>query len=419
MKTQRTFSQIFFLKKSQSRTSELSIVYLRVTIDGVRTEISMHRQCDSKDWNSMSGRLKGRTEEVKAFNSYLETVQLKVYELYKQMISDGSEINCEIFKTKFLGIDTEKPRMLIEIFEHHNNQFRELVGKEFAIGTYKRFEVCKKSLVEFLQWKFQVHDLSIKKLNFEFIHDYEFYLKSVRNCTHNTVMGYIKKLKKVVRQCVAKNWLDKDPFMSYKITIRETNRTILSEKELQILSSKVIVTQRLEQVRDIFLFSCYTGLSYSDVEKLTASDISVGIDGEKWIFTTRTKTDTPSRIPLLSAALAILDKYNTAQKTSGSNKLLPVISNQRLNTYLKELADVCGIHKELTFHCARHTFATTVTLTNGVPIETVSKMLGHKSLRTTQHYAKILDRKVSDDMLKLRAKFKPDPVTSRAKKGVS
>lgn len=402
MRDNNTFSQIFFLKKAQGKGSNHSIVYLRVTINGVRTEFSMHRHCDAEHWNVSAGRLHGKTEEVKSFNAFLDSIQFRVFEVYKELISDGVEVTCELFKAKYLGIDIEKPKMLLEVFEEHNQQFGDLVGKEFSIGTYKRFKVCIKSLEEFIQWKYKRSDFEIKKLNFEFIKDYEFYIKTVRNCSHNTAMGYLKKLKKIIRLCVAKDWLIKDPFTAHKITFQETHRIILTKEELQVIKSKPLATQRLEQVRDIFLFSCFTGLSYSDVAKLRLKDIGTGIDGEKWVFTKRTKTETATHVPLLPWALEIIEKYSNAPDKIHADKLLPVISNQRLNSYLKELADVCGIQKELTFHCARHTFATTVTLTNGVPIETVSKMLGHKSIRTTQLYAKILDKKVSDDMMALR-----------------
>ncbi|MBS1489108.1 MAG: hypothetical protein OJF59_000655 [Cytophagales bacterium] len=399
----KTFNQIFFLKKSKS-VSQFLTVYLRITIDGVRTEISTQRTCDPQQWVSALGRLKGKTEETKSFNNYLEAVQFRIYEIHKELVANGAEVTGELMKQKFLG-SADRARMLVEIYTQHNQQFAELVGKEFSKGTLKRFEVCKNSIVNFLQWKFKTTDIDIRKLNFEFINDYEFFLKSVQGCAHNTSMGYLKKLKKIVRQCVAKDWLDKDPFMSFKITLKDTHRVYLLEEELQTLASKPINIDRLSTVRDIFLFSCYTGLSYSDVEKLTVTDISTGIDGEKWIFTTRTKTDTATRVPLLPPAQAIIEKYSMQPERLNLGKLLPVFTNQRMNSYLKELADICKINKELTFHCARHTFATTITLTNGVPIETVSKMLGHKNLRTTQHYAKILDLKVSQDMEVLRAKF--------------
>jgi site-specific recombinase XerD len=187
--------------------------------------------------------------------------------------------------------------------------------------------------------------------------------------------------------------------------VKEVERTFLVEEEIQTIASKEFATERLNQVRDIFLFSCFTGLAYIDVKKLTKNNITIGIDGEKWIYTNRQKTDTRSNIPLLPMAEEIIAKYKEHPQCLNEGKLLPVLSNQKMNAYLKEMADVCGITKELTFHIARHTFATTVTLTNGVPIESVSKMLGHKNLRTTQHYAKILDKKVSDDMKMLKAKL--------------
>jgi site-specific recombinase XerD len=413
MNTKRTFNQIIFPKRAHGGANQASM-YLRITINGIRTEFTINRDIDMKDWNVQSRRMHGKNPKAKEFNSYLDAIEFRIYEIYRELVANGEQITADVIKAKFHGVDTDKPRMLLEIFEEHNKQFSALVGKDFSKGSLKRFQVVTKALEEFLQWKFQITDISIKKLNFEFINDFEFYLKSVRNCSHNTVMGYVKKLKKIVRQCVAKDWLDKDPFMAYKVTLRETHRTVLTEKELKIMTEKTLIG-RMDQIRDIFLFSCYTGLAYSDVEKLTAAEISTGIDGEKWIMTTRTKTDTATRVPLLPPSLAILAKYEGRPDLLHSGRLLPVISNQRMNGYLKELADQCGIQKLLTFHCARHTFATTVTLSNGVPIETVGKMLGHKSLRTTQQYAKVLDRKVSDDMLKLRSKFQASSKPDKAK----
>ena len=199
--------------------------------------------------------------------------------------------------------------------------------------------------------------------------------------------------------------LDKNPFVNYKAKVKEVERAYLVQEEIQAIVDKEFATERLNQVKDIFLFSCFTGLAYIDVKQLTRSNIGLGIDGGKWIFTNRQKTDTRSNISLLPIAEEILDKYKQHPQCLNEGKLLPVLSNQKMNSYLKEIADLCEINKELTFHIARHTFATTVTLTNGVPIESVSKMLGHKNLRTTQHYAKILDRKVSDDMKVLRTKI--------------
>ncbi len=219
-------------------------------------------------------------------------------------------------------------------------------------------------------------------------------------------MKYLGNFKKIVIKCIRSGWLTKDPFDNFKMTKREVERTALFKEELEVISNKIFSTDRLTQVRDIFLFCCFTGLAYADVKKLKRSEIAVGIDGGKWIFTNRQKTETSSRIPLLPTTLEIIDKYKDHPQCIHQDRVLPVLTNQKMNAYLKEIADVCGIKKTFTFHIARHTFATTVTVSNGVQIETVSKMLGHKNLKTTQHYAKILDRKVSDDMEILREKLK-------------
>jgi len=221
-------------------------------------------------------------------------------------------------------------------------------------------------------------------------------------------MKYIACVKKMAIRALRNGWLQRDPFIGFSIALREVERHALTAEELERMTAKNFAIERLSQVRDIFLFSCFTGLAYADLQKLKRSEISTGIDGGKWIFTSRQKTDTASRIPLLPMAQQILEKY-LGHPLCTNDKVLPILSNQKMNQYVKEIADVCQIDKHLTFHIARHTFATTITLSNGVPIETVSKMLGHRNLKTTQNYAKILDRKVSNDMpaLKERLSLKP------------
>ena len=216
-----------------------------------------------------------------------------------------------------------------------------------------------------------------------------------------SILFYARKSKKT-----SQGWLTRDPFAGFKRTKQEVEREALTDLELEKIGSKVFPTDRLNIVRNISLFSCYTGLAYADVKKLWRSEISRGIDGNSWIFTHRQETDTESRIPLLPPARSIMEKYQDLPLCCDSGHVLPVLSNQKMNSYLKEIADVCGIARNLTFHIARHTFATTATLSNGVPIESLSKMLGHRNLKTTQHYAKVLDRKISDDTRQLREKFK-------------
>ena len=295
--------------------------------------------------------------------------------------------------------------MLVPIFQDHNNKIKALLGEEFSPGTLCRYTKALKHTTDFLKWKFGISDIDIRKIDHAFITEFEFYLRSVRKCNNNSAVKYVKNFGKIFRICISNNWLDKDPFVNYKSKFREVVRAFLSQNEIDAIAAKEFSIERLDQVRDIFLFSCYTSLVYIDVKQLTCNNVGMGIDAEKWIFTSRQKTDTQSNIPLLPMAEEVLDKYKNHPQCINEKRLLPVLSNQKMNSYLKEIADVCGITKELTFHIARHTFATTVTLTNGVSIESVSKMLGHRSIKTTQHYAKILDRKVSDDMKLLRDKL--------------
>lgn len=276
----------------------------------------------------------------------------------------------------------------------------------------ERYETSLKHTKDFILWKYNITDINIEKIDHSFITEYEFYLRSERKCANNTAVKYIKNFHKIINQCLANGWLNKDPFANYKAKVKEVVRDFLSEAEIEQMTNKEFVSERLELVRDIFVFSCSTGLAYIDVKQLTLDNISLGIDGDKWIFKNRQKTDTASKIPLLPMAQEIIDKYADDPVCKNEKRLLPILSNQKMNAYLKEIADVCEIKKELTFHIARHTFATTVTLSNGVPLETVSKMLGHTSLKTTQHYAKILDKKISEDMMILKSKFKSSGVIS-------
>jgi site-specific recombinase XerD len=285
------------------------------------------------------------------------------------------------------------------------NWFDNLPADGYAPLTVKRYATTLEHTREFLQWKFNINDLDINKLNYELIEDFKFYLNSIRKCGHNTAIKYLTNFKKIVLQCVKRGWLQKDPFYGFSLATKEVVRQYLTQEEIDKIASKSFSTDRLTIARDVFLFSCYTGLAYVDVYNLKRSDINTGIDGQKWIFSCRQKTETPFHIPLLSVPLQILDRYKDHPKCVNEDKALPVWSNQKLNEYLKDIAALCGIKKRLTYHLARHTFATTITLNNGVPIETVSKMLGHKRIKITQHYAKILDIKVSQDMKALKSKI--------------
>jgi integrase len=406
----KRFGLLFYLKKPRGYSSGDRPIYMRITVDGIVTELSLQRSCDPACWDARAYRATGKTEPVRALNAYLNTVQAKVYEAKLLLIQAGHPVTAENIKNQVLGreiVSGERPRMIMEIFAYHNQQMAALVGKEFAAGTLERYETSLKHTRSFLEWKFKVPDLDIRQLDFEFIADYEFWLKSIRHCDHNTTMKYLSNFRKIVNRCLQNGWLSRNPFTGFKMTKREVERQALTQEQLDAISNKIFVSERLTQVQDIFLFCCYTGLAYADIQKLRRSEIVTGIDGEKWIYTKRQKTDSPFHIPILPPALEIMQRYANYPRVVTGDRVLPVLSNQKMNGYLKEIADVCGIAQNLTFHIARHTFATTVTLSNGVPIETVSKMLGHRNLRTTQHYAKILDRKISQDMQLLKNKWQP------------
>jgi site-specific recombinase XerD len=301
--------------------------------------------------------------------------------------------------------------MLMEIVKQHNDDIKLLIGKDVVKATWTKYNCTQKHLASFLYWKHKKKDVDITTLSYEFIADFEFYLKTQKNIQVNTNGKYLKNFRKIIKECVLKNWLQKDPFIAFKIKEKKSKRTFLTEEELAKVEGKVFSIERLDHIKDLFLFSCYTGLSYVDIYNLTTENICLGIDGQKWIFTHRQKTEVPSHIPLLPQPLRVLEKYKNHPASNHAGKLIPVPSNQKVNAYLKEIADCCGIKKLLTFHMARHTFATTVTLNNGVPIESVSKMLGHTKIQTTQIYAKILDKKVSFDMQQLRKVFENNELT--------
>ncbi|ASK28801.1 recombinase [Chryseobacterium sp. T16E-39] len=397
----KTFNLLFFIKKNKIRTNGTAPIYLRITVDGKAAEIAAKRYIDPKKWNNKSQKAVGNSQEAKTLNSYLKTLEQQVYDFHYLMLKEEDFVTAESLKSKLLGTDVTT-RMLIPIFQDHNDKVEALIGQDFAPGTLERYKTSLKHTQEFLNWKYKISDIDITKIDHAFIMDYDFWLRSVRKCANNTAVKYIKNFKKIMRLCMANGWLSKDPFLGYKAKIKEVERPYLTKEEIQAIYNKEFASDRLSQVRDIFLFSCYTGFAYVDVKKLSKSHINIGIDGDKWIFTNRQKTGTATRVPLLPLAQEIILKYKDHPECVNLNVLFPVLSNQKMNSYLKEIANVCGINKELTFHIARHTFATTVTLSNGVPIESVSKMLGHKNLKTTQHYAKILDKKVSDDMAVLR-----------------
>jgi site-specific recombinase XerD len=402
MKTEKsTFRILFYLKRTKTLNNGRFTIFMRITVDGERAEISTHQSVESYLWNQKRGIVKGLSTSSRQQNDYIEHLKLKVYQYKKELESNDQEVTARTLGDLLQGKNPRR-KGLVEIFLEHNKDCRELVGKDIAPATLTRYETTLMHIKNFIQTKYHQEDLPLQNINHEFIKNFEHYLKTIRNCGHNTTVKYIRNLRKIIRMALSNDWLKLDPFRNITYSLKEVNRAYLTDPELNLLINKVFPNERLSRVKDIFLFCCFTGLAFSDVKNLTRKNITLGIDNQKWLRTKRKKTGIPSEIPLLDLPVKIIKKYENDPICLLSQKLLPVGSNQKMNSYLKEIADLCDIRKNLSTHTARHTFATTVTLTHGVSMEAVSKMLGHSNITTTKQYARIVDTLIIDEMKKVQ-----------------
>lgn len=405
MEKRTTASLLFFIKRTKLLKNGEAPVYMRITVKGNRADIALNRSVDPEIWNSEKGFCSGGSKSAKMLNEYIESIRVQIHQIMTYLREDNSPITAETIKNSFLGIDGDKGKKILELFQEHNDKIKSLVNIDYSPETVERYQVSLKHTRDFIKKKYKRDDLYLDELNHEFMVDYEIYFKTVRKCAHNTTLKYIKNFKKIINIALANGDLAKDPFTNFKMRLKKVDRGFLNEEELDVIINKKFNNERLEQIRDCFVFSCFTGLAYSDLKRLTKENIVTGTDGGKWIKIKRQKTDNLSSIPILDVTQQLIDKYKRDDYCLANNVLLPVKSNQKMNAYLKEIADVCGIDKNFSSHLARHTFATTVTLNNNVPIETVSKMLGHSSINMTKIYARLLDKKVGQDMKHLNNKY--------------
>jgi len=402
MRTNNTFG-VQFISRTNKAKNGLLPIYARISVDGRRVEVSLKRFIHPDNWNDAKGSAKGKSEEIRNLNTYLEQIRSRLTECYQELTVKKKLVTAVAVKNLFCGFE-EKEHSLITLFDYHNVEMKTTL----EWGTLKNYFTTRRYVEEYLKAHLKTSDVFLSQLNYRFLTEFERFMKAYvpkdqkLPCGQNTIMKHIERLRKVVNMAIKNDWLDRDPFQKFQPSFIKSNRQFLSADELAAIEQKEFKILRLQHAKDMFVFSCYTGLAYIDVYELTSQNLSLGIDGEYWINTCRHKTDIPVRVPLLPPAMAIVEKYKNNPRVLESGRLLPVYANQLLNNYLKEIADFCGIEKPLSFHIARHTFATTVTLTNGVPIETVSKLLGHTSIKTTQIYAKVIEQKVSDDMKHLR-----------------
>lgn len=400
-----SLSILFYIRQQKADHNGLAPIYCRITCNNQRTTLAIQRKVLIDKWDSEKERVRGNTEDAKTINTYLSLLVTKIYDAQLKLETSNKTVSSVAIKEMLSGRQEQKSKSLFSVFENHNNKVKALINSDFAHGTHERYQTCLKHIKDFVKWKYNRTEFTLQEVDYEFITELDHYFRVQRKCNNNTTVKYIKNFKKIIRIALAHGWIKSDPFVSYKVKLSKVDRGYLTNEELSIITNKVISIPRIAQVRDIFLFQCYTGLAYIDTKYLTKQNLFLDAEGVFWIKTKRIKTGTEANVPLLPQAIKVLEKYKDCKTLDGFNRILPVLSNQKMNSYLKEIQDLCGINKRLSCHLARHTFATTVTLNNGVSLETVSKMLGHTNLSTTRIYARLLDKRVMDEMQTLSKKI--------------
>ena len=393
----QTFNVLFFFRRTKTVKTGETPIMLRITIEGQLAEIQLKRRIKAEQWNQAKERCTGRDSVSLEINRYLESVKLRLFDIHRNMEIDGKYINPMEIKRRFLGLDNEH-KMLFQVFQEHNDKCRELIGKDFAKVTVSRFDTSLRYLKEMTLKQYRIKEIPLKEVNHAFIQDFIHFLKTEKNLQENTVIRYMKTIKKIINLSIANDWITKNPFANIRFHEQEVHKEFLTKEELEILQVKEFDLPRLDLVRDVFLVQCFTGLAFIDVSELRPEHIVPDNEGNMWIRKARTKTKVMCNIPLLDIPLQIIEKYKEHPLCQKKGVLLPVLCNQKMNSYLKEISDFCGIKKNLTTHTGRHTFSTVVALANNVSLENVAKMLGHTSTKMTQRYAKVLDQSILRDM---------------------
>lgn len=399
-----TLSVLFIIKKAKLLKNGEAPICMRITVNKRVAEVMIKRSIPIDLWNQKKECSKGKDRVAAELNHYINTVRAKVLQIHRELEIDNKPITADTIKNCFYGRDKVQ-RSLLEVYAEHNEKCRALIGKEYTESTVTKFDTSINRLKEYIRSCYHRDDIMLAELDGQFIRDFDFWLKTKKHCQNNSALKHLKNLKKIVRIALANDWIKKDPFYGIHFKQEEVNVEFLSREELDILMNKKFTIKRLEQVRDIFVFCCFTALAFVDVQQLSREHLIKDNNGALWIRKARQKTNQMCNIPVLSIPQRILRKYEDNAECIKKGVLLPVISNQRMNAYLKEIADLCGITKRLTTHVARHTAATVVFLANDVSMENVSKILGHSNIRMTQHYAKVLDSSIMREMVNVEKNF--------------
>ena len=373
----------------------------RITIDGEKTKFSLKAEVSGNIWDAKAGRAKGQTKEALQLNRYLDSIKGQMITHYHRLSEANEVVTAAMVRDAFLGTDV-KSNTLLTVFEEFNDRQEKLIGIDLAQSTFNKYDLTYRRLKEFLKVKMRKNDIMLSLVDRNFVMDFEAWLKTEYKLDTNSSEKLMRIFKRITTMCFKNGQMPKDPFCDHKLKKVKKDRGYLTKSELEKIIEFKPDSKRLEKVRDIFLFCCFTGFDYSTTAALTDKNLIADDDGSLWVETHRVKTGIASKVKLLDIPLSIIKKYEL--KRDG-NYLLPVMSNAKYNLYLKEIASICEIEKNVTSHLARHTFATTVTYANGVSIESISKMLGHTKISTTQIYARIVDKTISDEMDKLADKL--------------
>lgn len=394
-----TFKVMFYLKRQKIDANGEVPIYMRVTVNGIRAEIAMQRMIRAKEWDQAKGHSSGRSVKATTLNQYLQQSESRVYEVQKELEHIGREVTAGAIKARYNGADPDKKNLLKE-FDVFIGKKAELVGKEITSSTIQKYRMVYSHMQTFLKLEYKEKDIALSGFTYEVLDGFHHFLRASMNQQQNTAVKTMRTLKGFIHYAENNEWINRNPFNKIKLSLKPVDRGYLTIEELNSIIGYRFKVERLQQVADVFIFCCYTGLAYSDVKELTPDHLIKLVDGSWQVSKKRKKTKKQLTIPLLHPAQSLVEKYQNhpCRKT---DRIFPVLSNQKMNAYLKEVGDLCGITKEVSSHLARHTFATTVALANNVPMEVVSHLLGHSNIPMTQVYARMNTARLTAEMKKL------------------
>jgi integrase len=400
--TTQNLKILFVQAKNRTNKKNEAPLYCRFTLNGNRKQFSTGIQIETKHWDNKKQIILKSHNSATLYNSLLENIKSKISNIYMILELQGNSFSIDDVQDKYLGKELKKSEYVLSYYKQYLARIKKLVGLEIKASTYNKFVYVGNHLEAFLKWKFKKTDFPLEELSLQFLDDFEYYLKTEKKQEQITINKTIQRLRTPIKQAISEGYLDRDPFILHKSkTVRKTV-IFLTTEELKTLEEAVLQQKRLSIIQDLFIFCCYTGLAYNEMANLEKQNIQIGFDDINWIKMKREKTQRQISIPMLPKAQEIIEKYST-----DSNRIFPSISNQKFNSYLKEISAITGIEKRLTHHIARKTFASTVLLYNDVPMEIVSELLGHSNMVITQEsYGKVVQKKVSEEMKKLTDKLK-------------